>query len=215
MSPVRAGLLANVPLDFRPRRRLSDVDTSEETILAFAATPEARDRGEDRNFEQLFLAYYPGLVRILLRLTGNPAQAEELAADAFYKFYSQRGPGFRDANPTGWLYRTAMNLAFDALRADTRRLRREEGAGRESLLHETPENPLNTLLAEERRDRVRAVISQLKPIQAQVLLLGSSGYSSKEIAALLGLRPDSLYMLVARAKAQFEKKYLRLFGRTQ
>jgi RNA polymerase sigma-70 factor (ECF subfamily) len=154
-------------------------------------------------------------VRILLRLTGNPAQAEELAADAFYKFYSQGSPGFRDANPAGWLYRTAMNLAFDTLRADTRRLRREEGAGREHLLHEDAENPLDTLLAEERRDRVRAVISQLKPIQAQALLLGSSGYSSKEIAALLGLRPDSLYMLIARAKAQFEKKYMRLFGRTQ
>jgi hypothetical protein len=35
------------------------------------------------------------------------------------------------------------------------------------------------------------------------------------IATLLGLRPDSLYMLIARAKAQFEKKYLRLYGRTQ
>ena len=208
-------MLTNVSLDFRPQRRLSDVDTSEEMILAFAATPEARGRGEDRDFEQLFLAYYPRLVRILLRLTGNPAQAEELAADAFYKFYSQRGPAFRDANPAGWLYRTAMNLAFDALRADTRRLRREEGAGRENLMHDAPENPLNTLLAEERRDRVRAVISQLKPIQAQALLLGSSGYSSKEIAALLGLRPDSLYVLIARAKAQFEKKYLRLFGGTQ
>ena len=184
-------------------------------ILTFAANPEARDRSEDHDFEQFFLAYYPRLVRILLRLTGNPAQAEELAADAFYKFYSYRGPGFRDTNPAGWLYRTAMNLAFDALRADTRRLRREERTSRESLLHESPENPLNTLLAEERRDRVRAVISQIKPIQGQALLLGSSGYSSKEIATLLGLRPDSLYMLIARAKAQFEKKYLRLYGRTQ
>ena len=184
-------------------------------ILTFAATTDARDRGEDQDFEQLFLAYYPRLVRILLRLTGHPAQAEELAADAFYKFYSRQSPGLRDSNPAGWLYRTAMNLAFDALRADTRRLRREERTGREILLQENPENPLNTLLAEERRDRVRAVISQLKPIQAQALLLGSSGYSPKEIAALLGLRPDSLYMLIARAKAQFEKKYLRLYGRTQ
>jgi RNA polymerase sigma-70 factor (ECF subfamily) len=196
------------------------VDTSEQIILTFAANPEARDRGqaihpqEDQDFERLFLAHYPRLVRILLRLTGNPAQAEELAADAFYKFYSHR-PGLHETNPAGWLYRTAMNLAFDALRADTRRLRREERTGRESLLHETPQNPLNTLLAEERRDRVRAIISQLKPIQAQALLLGSSGYSSKEIATLLGLRPDSLYMLIARAKAQFEKKYLRLYGRTQ
>lgn len=55
------------------------MDTSEETILTFAAGPEARGPGEDRDFEQLFLDYYPRLVRILLPLTGNPAQAEELA----------------------------------------------------------------------------------------------------------------------------------------
>jgi DNA-directed RNA polymerase specialized sigma24 family protein len=74
----------------------------------------------------------------LLRLTGNPAQAEELSADAFYKFYARKGRPFCGDNPAGWLYRTAMNLAFDALRADSRRLRREEGAGRETLLNAPP-----------------------------------------------------------------------------
>ena len=82
-------------------------------------------------------------------------------------------------------------------------------------MNETLENPLNDLLAEERRDRVRAIIAQLKPTQGQVLLMGSSGYSCKEIAAVLGVKPDSLYVLIARAKAQFEQKYLRLYGRTQ
>jgi len=52
----------------------------------------------------------------------------------------------------------------------------------------------------------------LKPAQGQVLLMGSSGFSSKEIAAVLGLKPDSVYVLIARAKAQFEKKYVQLYG---
>jgi DNA-directed RNA polymerase specialized sigma24 family protein len=59
---------------------------------------------------------------------------------------------------------------------------------------------------------VRNVISQLKPVQGQVLLMESGGFSCKEIAAVLGLKPDSLYVLIARAKAQFEKKYVRLYG---
>ena len=195
--------------------------TSEEALLSFGPTVEARGPGGDRVFEDLFVEHYPRLVRTLLRLVGNPAQAEELAADAFYKLYRERGKhvsnpsGSPGENPAGWLYRTAMNLGLDALRADSRRLRREERAGRENLMNETPENPLNDLLAEERRDRVRAVIAQLKPIQGQVLLMGSSGYSCKEIAAVIGMKPDSLYVLIARAKAQFEQKYLRLYGRTQ
>ena len=188
--------------------------TSEEALI-FGPADNAQGSGGDRVFENLFVEHYPRLVRTLLRLIGNPAQAEELAADAFYKLYRQYERESPGENPAGWLYRTAMNLGLDALRADSRRVRREERAGRENPMNEMPENPLNDLLAEERRDRVRAVIAQLKPIQGQVLLMGSSGYSCKEIAAVLGVRPDSLYVLIARAKAQFEQKYLRLYGRTQ
>jgi RNA polymerase sigma-70 factor (ECF subfamily) len=183
------------------------VQTSEETVLNVGPPPDA--------FEDLFTEHYPRLVRTLLRLLGNPAQAEELAADAFYKLYRQSGRLRPEENPAGWLYRTAMNLGFDALRSDSRRVRREERVSRENPMTETTENPLSDLLAEERRDRVRAVIAQLKPVQGQVLLMGSSGYSCREIAAVLGMKQDSLYVLIARAKAQFEQKYLRLYGRTE
>jgi DNA-directed RNA polymerase specialized sigma24 family protein len=83
------------------------------------------------------------------------------------------------------------------------------------LMNDSHDSPLNDLLAQERRDRVRNVIAQLKPIQGQVLLMGSSGFTCREIAELLGLKLDSLYVLVARAKAQFEQRYLHLYGRTQ
>jgi DNA-directed RNA polymerase specialized sigma24 family protein len=109
-----------------------------------------------------------------------------------------------------------MNLGLDALRANSRRLRREERAGKEALRNESSGGgPLHDLLVEEQRERVREVIKQLKPVQGQVLLMGSSGFSGKEIAAVLGMKPDALYMLIARAKAQFERKYLNLYGRQQ
>jgi DNA-directed RNA polymerase specialized sigma24 family protein len=74
-------------------------------------------------------------------------------------------------------------------------------------------NPLAALLAEEQRERVRTVIAQLKPVQGQVLLMESSGFTCKEIAEVLGVRLDSLYVLISRARTQFEKEYLRLYGR--
>lgn len=166
-------------------------------------------------FEHLFIEHYPRLVKVLLRLLGDPGRAEEIAADAFCKLYQQAPRQGPEDNPAGWLYRTAMNLGFDALRAHSRRLRREERAGRESLGRGAPSSPLNDLLAEEERTRVRAVIEQMKPVQGQVLLMGSSGFSCKEMAALLGVKPDSLYVLIARAKQQFEQKYVSLYGRTK
>jgi RNA polymerase sigma-70 factor (ECF subfamily) len=173
----------------------------------------------DHVFEELFLEHYPRLVKTLLRLVGNPGQAEELAADAFYRLHQHRNlrgtPESPDENPAGWLYRTAMNLGLDALRANSRRSRREERAQREGLGNQTPGDPLYELLAEEQRERVRTVISHLKPIQGQVLLMGSSGFTCKEIAEVLGSRPDSLYVLISRARAQFEKEYVSLYGRAE
>jgi RNA polymerase sigma-70 factor (ECF subfamily) len=177
--------------------------------------PELTSGSSDHVFEELFLEHYPRLVKTLLRLVGNPGQAEELAADAFYRLHHHRSQGQSDENPAGWLYRTAMNLGLDAMRANSRRSRREERAHREGLASQTPGNPLYELLAEEQRERVRTVISRLKPIQGQVLLMGSSGFTCKEIAEVLGSRPDSLYVLISRARAQFEKEYVSLYGRAE
>ncbi len=169
----------------------------------------------DHDFEALFLYHYPRLVRILLRLTGNPAQAEELAADAFYRAHQHRNQWSVEDNLAGWLYQTAMRLGLDSLRANSRRLRREDRAQRENVADESRGNPLYEMLAEEQRARVRSVISQLKPIQSQVLLMQSGGFACKEIAAVLGIRLDSLYVLISRARAQFEKEYVSLYGRSE
>ncbi len=188
---------------------------NEEALSIFGPVVRARQAGADSVFEGLFAEHYPRLVRTLQRLVGNQSLAEELAADAFYKLCQQRPNHRPDENLPGWLYRTGMNLGLDALRANQRRLRREDKAGREALMKETQETPLTDLLMQERRERVRNVIAQLKPVQGQVLLMGSSGFTCREIAGVLGLKPDSLYVLIARAKAQFERKYLELYGRTQ
>ncbi len=188
---------------------------NEEALLSFGPAVGARRPGADAVFEDLFAEHYPRLVRTLLRLIGDQAQAEELAAEAFYKLCQQRPQQRPDENLAGWIYRTGMNLGFDALRANQRRMRREDRAGREALMNESQPSPLNDLLAEERRRRVRNVIAQLKPVQGQALLMGGSGFTCREIAAVLGLKPDSLYVLIARAKARFEQKYLSLYGRTQ
>jgi RNA polymerase sigma factor (sigma-70 family) len=164
-------------------------------------------------FENLFREHYPRLVKTLLRLVGNPGQAEELAADAFYRLHQHRRQNGSEENLAGWLYRTAMNLGLDALRANARRSHREEQAHLEGLAKEAPGNPLYKLLADEQRERVRTVVARLKPLQGQVLLMGSSGFTCKEMAALLGVKSDSLYVLISRARAQFEKEYVSLYGR--
>ena len=163
-------------------------------------------------FEELFLEHYPRVVRTLLRLVGNSGQAEELASDAFCRLHRDRNQLRSDENLAGWLYRTAVNLGLDALRSNSRRSAREELSHSGNV---SSSNPLYELLAEEQRERVRSVIARLTPVQGQVLLMGSSGFTCKEMAAVLSLKPDSLYVLISRAKAQFEKEYVNLYGRAE
>ena len=198
-----------------------NVPQTEQALLSFGRTvPRSiyadglRESTVDRAFEDLFAQHYPRLVKTLLRLTGDSGQAEELAADAFCRLCRQRPPG----NPeslAGWLYRTGVNLGLDALRANSRRTRREDEAGREGLRTGQPENPLQDLLAEEQRARVRSVLARLKPDQSQALLLNSSGFTGQEMSTVLGVKPDSLYVLLGRARAKFEQEYLKAYGRQQ
>ena len=163
------------------------------------------------NFEELFLAKYASIVSVLFRLLGDLAYAEELANDTFLKLYRQ-GPLERNGNPGGWLYRTAMNLGIDALRANARRRQYEAQAGRQALASRRVPDPLDDLLRSESRDRVRAVLADLKSAHAQILVLRHSGFSYNELAEILRVARGSVGTMLARAEAEFEQHYLKLHG---
>lgn len=164
------------------------------------------------SFEELFLSTYPRLVGLLRRMLGDCGRAEELANEAFLKLHGTvLPPAVRD-NVPGWLYRTAMNLGIDDLRARTRRARVTEEASRAIAASTQPEDGLQLVLRTERQQRVRRVLSKLKPEWAQILLLRASGHSYKEIASHLDISVGSVGTLLIRAEGGFEKCYLERFG---
>ncbi len=86
-------------------------------------------------FDALFRAHYRRLARILYRIVGQTDLAEELAAEAFWKLH-QRRPAHL-ANAEGWLCRTGVRLALDALRKGKRRAHYESAAPQPDL-HAVP-----------------------------------------------------------------------------
>ena len=160
--------------------------------------------------ETLFREHYPRLAGMLTRLTGDRAHAEELAADVFHKL-SQRPELLAQQDVTAWIYRVASNAGVDALRRDSRRRKREETAG--AAAHAAPpEDALDSMLREERRARVRQVLESLRPRDAQLLLLRSSGLAYRELAQTLGVEPGSVGTMLARAEAEFERRFRARFG---
>lgn len=198
------------------------IHPSAQTAAPFVAREEARaevwvEGWTESDFEQIFQQHYARIVAILFRLVGDRAQAEELAGDVFWKIYHQPQLSVkmaeREHNIGGWLYRAATRVGIDALRASARRKRYEQAAGQAAFAAGTAEaDPLTDVLRDEKRRRVQSVLAAMKPAQAQLLLLRQSGFSYQELGEILGVKTNSIGTLLARAEAEFEKRFCESGG---
>src|SRR5438094_10176594 len=64
---------------------------------------------QSTSFEEFFHAERDGLFGALVLITGNRHEAEEIAQDAFLALWERWGRVSELEDPTGYLYRTAMN----------------------------------------------------------------------------------------------------------
>ena len=159
------------------------------------------------DFDAIFRRDYPRIAKVIARVLSDPARAEELAAEVFWKLsqtLKAQGP-----NVSGWLYRAAVRRGLDELRERQRREKYERlfGVGRA-----TP-TPEDLHFENEAQRRVRAVLAKLKGIQAELLVLHIEDFTYDEIARALDLNPASVGTLVRRAEEAFRKKYVRRYGR--
>jgi RNA polymerase sigma-70 factor, ECF subfamily len=182
------------------------VGTTQVLSRSMTGRERSSEHWDEAEFRAVFLQHYARIVAILMRLLGEGSRAEEVANDAFWRLYRQ--PALRvDGNLGGWLYRTATNLGIDALRASSRRRQYEEAAGG-SRDEGKSNNPLEDLLREEKCHRVRSVLASIKPAQAQLLILRSSGLSYKELADALDMKISSVGTTLNRAEEEFRNRYL-------
>jgi RNA polymerase sigma-70 factor (ECF subfamily) len=151
-------------------------------------------------FELLFQEHWPRVYALLYRLVGDRAEAEDLALEAFWRLYRRPPEASRLG---GWLYRVASNLGFNALRARSRRIHYEEQAGFEILENGPHWDPAVELERLQEREIVRAILAQMKPRAAHLLILRHSGLSYAELAEALDVAPGSIGTLLARAEAEF------------
>jgi RNA polymerase sigma factor (sigma-70 family) len=164
----------------------------------------------DGEFECFFLEHYGRIVNMLVRVVGDRSAAEDIANEVFWKLYQRRQWLVSEVNVPAWLYRTAARAGIDALRAANRRAKYEQAAVRQDA---SDQEPLQDLLRNEQCNRVRAVLSAMKPAYAQMLVLRASGSSYKEIAEAMKMRFGSVGTLLNRAEADFKKRYLQITRR--
>ncbi len=154
-------------------------------------------------FERLFSEYQQPILSYLYRLLGDAPLAEELTQDVFVRAYHAL-PGLKaDANCRAWLYRIATNAAYDQFRR--RRLIRwlPFGDRQERLADEAV---LENNAAEQQA--VAQALQQLHPdYRAPLILYCVQGYSTSEIAAMLGISEGAVKTRLCRAREKFRLIY--------
>jgi RNA polymerase sigma-70 factor (ECF subfamily) len=161
-------------------------------------------------FEALFMQHWAQVYRLLYRLVGDPAEAEDLALETFVRLY-QRYPQYENEfNLGGWLHRVATNLGLQSIRSWKRRERYEMDAGKYALEEAAEDRPVELVAQAEERRFVRLALAEMNERQSQLLILRYSGSSYKEIAKALDLAPASIGPLLLRAEREFEKRYRTL-----
>ena len=167
-----------------------------------AALLERLRSGDNTAFEELFLRHYAPVYRVLYRVVDNAQEAEDLAQETFTALY-QQPPRLDGSNALGgWLYRVAVNRAYNALRSNKRLQRRLE-----QVELEQQSDPQDEYVRREERERVRAALAQLPERTAKLLLLRYAGLAYAEIAAALQVAPGSVGTLLVRAERAFVQVY--------
>lgn len=190
------------------------VETAMAMTLSKRAIAIQQAAGSPPGFEALFEQHWERVCAVIFRLVGDWDEAQDLALETFLQLYRQ--PPAAEGSLAGWLYRVATNHGLNALRAQRRRRRYENQSALEAPDWPPGQNPdWDPALAFEReqeRQRVRAVLAEMKPHAAQVLILRYSGLAYSEIAQALGVASASVGTLLARAERDFEKRYRRRTG---
>lgn len=169
--------------------------------------------GNAESFESLVRLLSPRALRLAIRLTGNRAEAEEIAQEAFLRFYTGIH-SFRGESSVGtWLYQTVTRLAIDHLRRE--RLRRrifffrrdEESEDPAEIIADPAPSPADRVLAEEARQRLSRALEKLPPRQRAVFVLRhQEELTLKEIADLLGLEEGTVKAHLHRAVVRLRKE---------
>jgi RNA polymerase sigma-70 factor, ECF subfamily len=159
---------------------------------------------------QMFGEHYSRVLRAAYRITGNLADAEDVAQGVFLRMADGQEPV---SNPGSYLYRAAINGALDVLR------RRKTGAA-EPLETATGleaagsgSSPEAETRGKELADFLRLAIGKLAPRAAEMFILRYvEELGNREIAAMMGTSQAVVAVTLHHARSKLKKR-LKEYGR--
>jgi RNA polymerase sigma-70 factor (ECF subfamily) len=151
-------------------------------------------------FEQLVEEYGDRVYGIALRITGSPADAEEVMQDAFLQAFRSWESYRRDAAPFTWLYRITVNAALMRVRARRPADVLSERPDSEEIVDWTADAAQAALrgeLQQQLEDGIRRLPDDLRVV---LILRDVEGLSTAETADALTLSEAAVKSRLHRAR---------------
>ncbi len=178
---------------------------------------------DQAKFSELAMEHMPSLYTAALRMTRNPADAEDLVQETYLKAYRAFGSFTEGTNLKAWLYRILTNTYINSYRAKKRRpeesdvddlenfylYRRLGGLEGASAGRSAEDEVLDHFTETEVKEAIEALPEQFR---MAVLLGDVEGFSYKEIAEILDVPIGTVMSRLHRGRRALQKR-LYEFGR--
>jgi RNA polymerase sigma-70 factor (ECF subfamily) len=157
--------------------------------------------GDRDDFDRLYRACYPRLLRILYAITGDAASAEDCVQEAFMRAFVA-WPRFRPDKPAeAWIQQIAVNTAISYRRRARLRTLGEilRRLGRPGI----GSDPADVA---SRSELMKALTSLPPKVAADFVLRYVHGYNNREIARLEGVSERTIGARLSQAREELARR---------
>ena len=152
-------------------------------------------------FAELYERHCDAVFRAALRVTGNPADAEDVLQTVFLRLLAARADAGAEPPPSAYFRRAAVNAAVDLLR---RRAVHAESAYDDRAPHAAVQPP--SLL----KERLRRAVATLDSEDATLFLLRHvEGLAIEELAAMFQLEKNNVAVRLHRIRHRLQAEMER------
>jgi len=169
---------------------------------------KARDYGDQHAYAELLNKYRDSLYFMMLKMTSNPTDADDLTIEAFGKAFKNIQQYTPDFAFSTWLFKIAANNCIDFLRRNNRILFADNFFDEDGDSAEAPHNipstgldPEEKVIEKQKIQLMHEVVEKLKPhYRTMVELRYFKEWSYEEIAVELDLPLGTVKAQLFRAR---------------